>query len=284
MTLQDCLTHTIVRLNAITAEAHLEASLLIAYVLAKPRAYLYAWPEELIDDEAQQKLDSLLLRRLKKEPIAYIIGYKDFWNFSLKVSPAVLIPRPETECLIEWILKQPRFSQDQQCKTADLGTGSGAIALALALERPHWSIVAIDQSEAALQVAKANAKELNINHIAFYQGDWCRALPENDYDLIVANPPYISQTEWETFGPHLSYEPQTALLSAQNGLADLNAICSQAQDYLAVDGTLLLEHGYDQHHAINALFKVHGFQVIDSVSDLLGHDRALAGWKLATNP
>lgn len=246
----------------------LEAEILLAHVLQVDRSFLYSHPNNLIDESI---VLPLYQRRLHGEPVAYIVGVKEFWRSTFIVNEHVLIPRPETELLVETALSL--FSKEQTIKVADLGAGSGAIALSLAQERPHWEIIATDISEQALAVAKRNREKLKIHTVQFYQGSWCDALPEENVDMIVSNPPYIAEGDAHLQQGDLRFEPQSALMAAKNGLAAIQRIAQQAKRYLKAAGFLLIEHGYDQTNAVRGIFEKEGYRDIECFKDLAGLDR-----------
>ncbi len=241
----------------------LDAECLIAAWLKKPRSFLYAYPEEdVLPDPALLKC---LYRRQAGEPIAYIVGNKPFWTLDLKVTPDVLVPRPETECLVEWVLDS---FDNAAIRCADLGTGSGAIACALAHERPAWAVVATDQSEAALEIAEENAQQHGLSQIQFHHGDWCQALPDGLFDLIVSNPPYIAEDDPHVEAAVKKFEPQEALFAQQQGLADIAKIIEQAKAHLKPGGYLVLEHGFAQAQTVQAAFESCGYKTIECHEDL----------------
>ena len=254
---------------------NLDTELLLSFVLKKPRSFLYTHPDYQLSANEQQQYDALLKRYQTGEPLAYLMGEQAFHNIVLKVTPDVLIPRPETELLIEKCLAL--LPADQNLKIADLGTGSGAIALAIAHERPNWQIIATDQSNAALAVAKKNAELLNIKNIEFYQGDWCVALPKQKFAAIISNPPYIDKDDPELEVNVRNFEPQQALISSDNGLADLKKIAIQAQDYLQAGGWLLLEHGYQQGEAVVDYLIELSYQEVETFKDFAGLPRITIG-------
>lgn len=214
-------------------------------------------------------------RRLMGEPIAYIIGEKEFWSLHLRVTPDVLIPRPETEMLVEHALNL--LPKNEKIWIADLGTGSGAIALALAWARPHWQIDATDNSPTALKAAKINTRHYKIKNIDFYFGEWCKALPQAGYHAILGNPPYIP--EGAKHLQQLKYEPRESLTGGPDGLSAIKVIIKEAQTYLRTGGWLLLEHGFDQYEKIRVLMKNAGYQEVKDYKDLAGLPRMVVGKK-----
>lgn len=259
----------------------LDAEKILAHVLKVSRSYCFAHPEKELTIEQNEIFTQLIARRRQGEPVAYIIGKQGFWNGDFLVTPATLIPRPETELLVENVLALLPF--DHEMLVADLGTGSGAIALSIAQERPKWRMVATDISQEALAVAKENAKLHKLSNIEFQQGAWCLAILGKEFHAIVANPPYIADGD-----PHLSmgdlrFEPQnTALISGPDGLDALREIISNVGDHLLSGGYLLLEHGYTQGKAVRELMTTSGFQKIRTVYDLAGHERMTIGeWHCA---
>ncbi len=257
------------------AEARGDAEHLLAHVLGRSRAWLFAWPEHRppLDDCA--RFERLVDARALGEPIAYLVGRRAFWTLDLDVTPAVLVPRPETELLLQLALA--RLPADQALDVADLGTGSGALALALASERPHARVLATDASLPALAVARGNAERLGIANVAFAAGDWCAALGDRRFDVIVANPPYIPTGDAHLGEGDLRFEPVSALASGQDGLDALRAIAACAPAHLAHGGWLLLEHGYDQAQHVRGLLSAAGLGDVRSVRDLAGHERVTLG-------
>lgn len=253
---------------------HLDVELLLMQVLDKPRVYLYSHPEKTLSEKEWQAFNVLLKRCLDGEPIAYITGHKEFWSLDLLVNEKVLVPRPETELLVELALK--KFPDSEAISCADLGTGSGAIALALASERPNWSILATDKSRAALSLARINAGRLGIDNVKFRQGSWCQALQGKRYDLIISNPPYIAEHDPSLRGS-IKFEPKQALISGADGLDDINIIIKEAGKNLNSHGFLLLEHGYDQADKVSAIMHQQGYIEIATHKDLAGHDRVTEG-------
>ncbi|WP_206484204.1 peptide chain release factor N(5)-glutamine methyltransferase [Thalassotalea sp. G2M2-11] len=258
-------------LAEVSDSAKLDSQILLAHVLAKTTAYLYTWPEQLLSQTEQQDFLSLLAKRQHCVPIAYLIGYKEFWSLNFKVSPATLIPRPDTEVLVELVLEH--YAEQQLC-CLDLGTGTGAIALALASERNSWQIDAVDFQVQAVELAKENATELSLSQVNIFQSDWFSAVPiGNIYQVIVSNPPYIDPLDQHLTQGDVQFEPKSALVAEQHGLADIHKIISQAKDYLATGGRLYFEHGYDQGPAVRELFAKQAFEHIETVKDYNGNDR-----------
>lgn len=275
ISIHECLQEACILLANVSNEAKLEAELLLGMVLQKPRSYLYAWPEKCLEETVLQDFKRFLNRRMRKEPLAYIIGKQAFWNLKLVVTTDTLIPRPETELLVETILN--RFPMSTTLRVADLGTGTGAIVLALAQERPHWLFHATDQCEKSLAVAKLNASRYHVHSINFHQGDWCKALPTLTFDLIVSNPPYISAVEWPNYEAGLQYEPRAALISGEDGLDALQKIVLTAKTYLKPGGVLLVEHGFQQGEAVRKLFTNANYKAIQTITDFSKHERGTLG-------
>ena len=257
--------------------SRLDVEILLAYVCYVDRAFLYTNPQLVLTEGQQDQFQNLLNRRKKGEPIAYLVGSKDFWSLSLIVACGVLVPRPETEVLVETILAI--YPASESIKVADLGTGCGAIALALATERPHWRIVATDKSPFALKNAKKNAVKLGISQVAFYQGDWCKALTESDFDIIVSNPPYLSLEEWEKGMLELKFEPVEALVAEKSGVGSFEAIIEEAKKFLRPQGMLILEHGYQQGEVVRGMMEANGYNHIFTRQDLAGLERMTIGQK-----
>ncbi len=253
------------------ASARLEAQYLLQHVLNKPRAWLLAHPEAVPDPQQQQTYAALLARRLSGEPIAYILGVREFYGLSFKVTPATLIPRPETELLVELALQ--RLPPDLNCRVLDLGAGSGAIALAIAHERPQIEMVAVDASPAALEVARENAARLQIRNTRFVQSDWYQALGQARFRLIVSNPPYVAASDPHLAQGDLRFEPPSALASGKDGLDDIRAIAAGACAHLEPGGWLLLEHGYDQGAAAQEILRAAGLHQVFTAPDLAGIGR-----------
>src|SRR5690554_5453086 len=252
-----------------------DAELLLAHALGRSRSWLYAHGDDQLDEAAAARFGELLARRKAGEPVAYLTGRRGFWCFDLQVGPATLIPRPETELLVELALG--RLPVGVPCRVADLGTGSGAIALALALERPKAQVVATDASVAALEVASANARALGLDNATFRHGDWLAPLAGERYELIASNPPYIRDDDPRLARGDLRFEPSSALASGRDGLDAIRVIARQAPAHLSSRGWLLVEHGWDQGEAVRALFVGAGLREVETVRDLEGRDRVTLG-------
>ncbi len=257
------------------ATPDLDAELLLAHALDVARVRLRSHAEEAPGPDAAARFIALIGRRAAGEPVAYILGRKDFWTLELSVSPAVLVPRPETELLVERALA---VGPDGEAKVADLGTGSGAIALALASARPRWRIVATDISAAALAVARANAAALGLERVEMARGDWLAGLPGGRrFHLLVSNPPYVAAGDPALGQPELQREPRLALVAAEDGLAALRRIAADAPDHLEPGGWLLLEHGATQAAAVAGALVARGFAQVRSHRDLAGRERMTEG-------
>lgn len=253
------------------AESRHEAELLLGHALDRPRAWLYAHADDVVDADAKIRFEALRAARARGEPVAYLTGRRAFWTFELAVTPAVLIPRADTERLVELALE--RIPVDADCAVADLGTGSGAIALAIASERPRARVVATDASDAALAVAQANARRLDLANVEFARGDWCAALGTRRFDVIVSNPPYIAAGDPHLDEGDLRFEPSSALASGIDGLDAIRLIAAQARAHLEPGGWLLVEHGHDQGDAVRGVFDAKGYTDIATARDLEDRER-----------
>ena len=252
-----------------------EAELLLMHVLGCSHGWLYAHGSDALPPAAGGRFEELVRRRVAGEPVAYLTGRRGFWTLDLQVGPQTLIPRPETELLVELALE--RLPAGAPCRVADLGTGSGAIALAIASERPAARVVATDASLAALEVARANAAALGLSRVEFRGGDWFAPLAGECFDLVASNPPYIAAGDPHLARGDLRHEPASALAAGPDGLDDLRALVAAAPAHLHPGGWLLLEHGHDQGPAVRALLRQAGFGEVATAVDLEGRDRVSLG-------
>lgn len=255
--------------------AKLEAEILLAFTLNKPRAYLYTWPEQQLEPQQRNQFELAVKRRRSGEPVAYITETREFWGLPLKVSPATLIPRAETERLVEIALQH--IPKNRACKVADLGTGSGALALAIASERPLSEIIATDISTPAIAVAKENQQSLHLKNIRFVKSRWFENLNNEQFDIVVSNPPYVANDDPHLQQGDLRFEPARALSSGSDGLKDIHEIVSNAGECLKPGGWLLIEHGYNQGDKVIALFQQYGFKHINCFQDYGQRERATIG-------
>jgi release factor glutamine methyltransferase len=262
-------------LAASSDSAVLDAEVLLCVVLEKERSYLRAWPDRQLQPEQINRFSALIKKRQKGTPVAYITGSREFWSRDFHVTPDVLIPRPDTELLVELSLKL--IPADKPFRIIDLGTGSGVIAITLAAERPRAHINATDISLAALRIARLNAEKHHIDHIEFYQSDWFANVPDARFNLIISNPPYIAEDDIHLQQGDVRFEPQTALRAADKGLSDIKAIADAARKRLEPGGYLLIEHGYDQQAPVQAIFKDFHYDNIQAVNDLSGQPRVTYG-------
>lgn len=277
MNIRNLLNQASQQLSPHADSARLDAEVLLCHVLDKNRAYLLTWPELELSTGQLKQFEQLLKARRSGQPIAYLTGKREFWSLPLKVTRDTLIPRPDTELLIEQILAN--YPKDNELNVVDLGTGSGAIAIALASERPNWNIIATDFSEQALNVAQQNADTLKLKNIEFRQGNWFEPLTGLSFDIIVSNPPYIPSND-----PHLNqgdvrFEPLSALASGIEGLDDIEIICRQAAAHLKPGGLLMIEHGYDQAEKILHIFNKYGYSCISQHQDIANTPRITSGNK-----
>jgi len=256
--------------------ARIDADLILAFILEQSRTYLYTWPDRAVPTESESRFRALIAKRAIGEPIAYLVGLQSFWSFKLKVTSATLIPRPETELLVELALE--RIPLDSSFRIADLGTGTGAIALAIASERPGVALVATDHSHHALEIARENARNFGVARVEFHQGSWFAPLVEEQFDLILSNPPYVEPDSGYLQRGDLRFEPDGALIGADaDGLGDIRDIVADAPTHLKEAGWLLLEHGAEQGNAVRGMFDLAGFDGVKTVKDLAGLERVTLG-------
>ena len=252
--------------------AKLDAQLLLCLVLQKDLSHLLTWPDKVIEAALIKQYLDLLTRRYHGEPIAYITGMKEFWSLPLAVSGVTLIPRPDTEILVEQVLEVAQGQKSLSC--LDLGTGTGAIALALASENPTWQVEGLDYSTDAVKLAQLNAKNLHLSQVDFYQSDWFSEVTKNKvFDMIVSNPPYIDRQDENLLKGDVRFEPISALVAEDNGLADIKVIANLAREYLSAKGKLFFEHGFDQGTVVREIMTKAGYSHAQTVKDLSGHER-----------
>lgn len=271
-TIESVLADAAGRLGGISDSPRLDAETLLAWILDAPRSYLFAHPEEKMRAQTAGDLEAAISRRQAGEPVAYITGSKEFWSLQLKVTADTLVPRPETELLVEQALQ--RIPADRNCRVLDLGTGSGAIAIAIASERPRTEIDAVDSSRAALAIAKENAARQSTDNVRFLEGDWTEPVSTHKYDVIVSNPPYVRDDDPALH--ELKYEPKLALAAGPDGLDAIRKIAKDASAVMKENGFLLLEHGAEQQDAVVAVLEDNGWTDIRCFKDLAGQPRVTA--------
>ncbi|MDP1558764.1 MAG: peptide chain release factor N(5)-glutamine methyltransferase [Nitrosomonas sp.] len=254
---------------------HTDMRILLQHVLNVDHAFLLTHPDQVLTSKQEEIFDQLVARRVNGEPVAYLTGERDFYDLTFKVTPAVLIPRPETELLVEFTLE--RIPANHACRVLDLGTGSGAIAITIARHRPQVSVVAVDLSADAVSIARMNARNLEVNNISIVTSDWFGELLGEKFDLIVSNPPYVADGDSHLKQGDLRFEPRMALAADADGMACIKKIISAATEYLVPDGWLLLEHGYDQAAACRQLLEEAGYRNTFSRPDLAGIMRVSGG-------
>lgn len=251
-----------------------DVEILLGYCLGKNRSWLYTWPDKEVDPAAAAHFEALVQRRAGGEPVAHLTGRRDFWSLSLAVDNSTLIPRPETETLVAWALE---LALPADASVLDLGTGTGAIALALASERGDWRITGVDVSDAAVELARHNAAAVGLEATCFHVSDWFSGLDLHKYHLVVSNPPYIDAVDPHLEQGDLRFEPRSALVAGDKGLADLARIARATPSQLLPGGWLLLEHGFEQGAAVRDLLHEHGFTRVETRRDLAQHERVTGG-------
>ncbi|WP_239032899.1 peptide chain release factor N(5)-glutamine methyltransferase [Pseudoalteromonas luteoviolacea] len=248
----------------------LDAEVLLLHILDKPRSYLFTWPEAELSDEHHQAFIAHIARRLEGEPVAHITGEREFWSLPFYVNNSTLIPRPDTETLVEYALG---LALPHTAKVLDLGTGTGAIALSLASEMPSWQVWAVDYSPDAVTLATRNQQRHALNNVTIAQSDWFSNVPEQQFDLIVSNPPYIENNDVHLTQGDVRFEPLSALVAEENGYADIRHIASQAREYLSSGGFILVEHGFEQGQGVREIFAQMNYRNILTIKDMAGCDR-----------
>lgn len=276
--IRTALQHAAHTLETASASAVLDAEVLLAWLLGKERYYLRCWPEKPLETMLLEQYHRLIEKRQRGEPVAYLTGKREFWSRDFNVNETVLIPRPETELLVELALEL--IPENTPLQLLDLGTGSGIIAITLAAERPAIEVVGVDLSSAALSVAQDNAARLGVANVHLLLSDWFAQIPTAAYDIIVGNPPYIAPGDPHLQQGDLRFEPQSALISAHQGLHDIARIAAEAEAYLKPGGHLLLEHGYDQQDAVQLIFKQRHYLQIRTHFDLSGQPRVTSAQRV----
>ena len=279
LSIQAALTQAADLLAACSDSAWLDAEVLLCWVLEKNRSYLRTWPNRALDGQQTELFWAAIHKRQQGTPIAYITGHREFWSRDFQVTADVLIPRPDTELLVELALQL--IPIDKPYNVIDLGTGSGIIAITLAAERPLAKLTATDMSAAALRVAQSNAERHLLGNIQFYASDWFSQIPPKPYDLVASNPPYIAEGDPHLQTGDLRFEPQTALVGLDNGLAAIKTLAEQARCYLQPGGHLLVEHGYNQQENVQGIFKNLQYADVQTYADLSGQPRVTYGRWLA---
>ena len=270
------LTAASLTLSTTSTSPRLDAELLLSHVLGWSRSQLRSRDDYVLTEAEHGAYQALIIRRVAREPIAYLVGTKEFWSLTLKVTPAVLVPRPETELLVETIL---HLIKAPHATIADLGTGSGAIALALAPEQLNWHIIASDVSLEALAVATENAQRLKLTSIEFRHGAWTDVFtPQERFDAIISNPPYLAENDPHLLNSEISHEPRTALVADSEGLADYQILSETCKAFLKQGGLLIFEHGREQSLAVQAILQKEGFVRIHTLPDLAGLPRVTYGY------
>ena len=270
-------------LALISDSPRLDIEIFLTHILQKNRTYLFTWPEKELTAEQVQIFNEFFARRLTGEPVAHIIGQREFWSLPLMVNNSTLIPRPDTELLVEAALGL--FTEDDANQTRrllDLGTGTGAIVLALAHEKKSWQCVGVDKESAAVELAEKNRVQLKLHNVEIQQSDWFSVLSsETSFDIIVSNPPYIDPADEHLKEGDVRFEPLSALIADNHGIADLEFIIAHAPQYLTANGWLLVEHGYDQGSSVRDLFTANNFDHVNTLRDFGGNERVTLGRKLS---
>lgn len=255
--------------------ARLDAQVLLTHILQCNTAHLLAWPEKTLNEEQLTNFQQLIQQRQQGLPVAHLTGLREFWSLNFSVNDSTLIPRPETETLIEFILD--KFSGRERIKLLDMGTGTGAIAITIATEKPGWTIFASELSADALKLARHNSNCHQTNNISFVQSNWFTNIKQSDFDIIVSNPPYIANNDPHLLVGDVRFEPQSALSAGATGMDDIEHLCQHANKHLKKNAWLIIEHGYNQKQLVSDCFTKNGFTQIEQKQDLSGHTRMTAG-------
>lgn len=275
-TISEILTDAKTQLASVSDTAALDAELLLLHILDKSKTFLFTWPDHQVTEAQLSAFNALLARRTQGEPVAHILGHREFWSLSLAVNPSTLIPRPDTERLVELGLD---FAVTLASgKGLDLGTGTGAIALAMASELPKWQWIGIDKQAEAVELAKTNQVRNHIENCQFLQSDWFANISEQKFNLILSNPPYIDKNDIHLSRGDVRFEPHSALVAEGQGLADIELICDKSRNYIETGGALMLEHGYQQGIAVREILTRFGYHNVATFQDLGGNDRVSVGY------
>ena len=278
MTIQQALQQARQNLAESSPTAGLDAQVLLSHILQCNTAHLLAWPEKKLNREQIANYRQLIQQRQQGVPVAHLTGLREFWSLNFSVNDSTLIPRPETETLIEFILD--KFSDREKIKLLDMGTGTGAIAITIATEKPGWEIFASELIEDALKLARDNSNSHQTSNITFIHSDWFNNIKHNDFDIIVSNPPYIANDDPHLLAGDVRFEPQSALSAGTTGMNDIEHLCAHAKNHLTQNGWLIVEHGYNQKQLVADCFAENGYVEIEHKNDLSGHIRMTAGKKL----
>jgi release factor glutamine methyltransferase len=275
MRLDAAIADATARLSRSSESPRLDAEILLCRTIDMPRSYLFAHPEDELDEMTLERFENVIARRVEGEPMAYIMGMKEFWSLDLAISPATLVPRPETELLVDLALRE--IPRKAEWDVLDLGTGSGAIAVAIASERPMCRITAIDVSKEALAIARENVRNLSLGNVELAHGSWTTPVRGQTFNVIVSNPPYVRSDDTALL--KLRHEPQSALAAGVDGLDAIRVLAADCGAILADDGVFLIEHGGEQKDDIAALLEKHGWTDICCHNDLAGHPRVTVARK-----
>lgn len=278
MNIQQALQQASKQLAETSPSVMLDTQVLLTHVLRCNTAHLAAWPEKTLSDAQLADFQKLVVKRRQGVPVAHLTGSREFWSLDFLVDNSTLIPRPETETLVEYLLDN--FGNRENLKLLDMGTGTGAIAISIATEKPGWEIVASDISEQALELARQNRSQHDTSNVTLIHSDWFQNIDAENFDIIISNPPYIASDDHHLSQGDVRFEPQTALSSGVTGMDDIEHLCAQAKKYLLQNGWLIVEHGYNQKQLVAECFAKNGFSGIEQKQDLSGHTRMTAGKKL----
>lgn len=274
--IKQALSQAITLLSGTSPTAQIDAEILLAHILDTSRTSLYTHPEKILSQAQNTSYQEFIIKRSAGFPVAYLTQHREFWSLPLLVSNDTLIPRPETELLVELCLTLLKTVSN--ASILDLGTGSGAIALAIASERPDWRILACDKNQDAVEIANYNANNLKIPNIKICQSDWFTSIPKQRFNAIISNPPYIAKNDPHLWQGDVQFEPREALISGEHGLDDLTYLIDKSYEYLLPDGLLLLEHGFDQGSAVTSLLQKRGYSHVKCWQDWQRLDRVSGGW------